>query len=65
LKKRERRQSGQAIVEYMILISITMAIVVGFSRKMTQLFDQAAPKMGGAFEKQLRGGAAPARLWKK
>jgi hypothetical protein len=62
--KKRSKQSGQAVVEYIILLSFTMAIVVGFAKKMTGIFDKAAPKMGGAFERQLRGGAAPAGMWK-
>ena len=63
--KKRLNQSGQSIVEYVILLSITMAIVVGFARSITGLFDKSAPKMGGQFERQLRAGAAPAGLWKK
>ncbi|MBU6155016.1 MAG: hypothetical protein KGP28_11995 [Bdellovibrionales bacterium] len=59
------KESGQAVVEYIILLSITLGIVVAFARNMTSIFDKGAPKIGGKFERQIRAGAAPAGLWRE
>ena len=63
--KKKSKESGQAVLEYMILLSITLGIVVGFAKNMTGIFDKAAPKIGGNFERQLRAGAASAKVWKE
>lgn len=63
--KKRSNESGQAVLEYIILLSITMGIVVAFAKNMTSIFDQGAPKIGGKFEKQIRAGAAPAGLWRE
>ena len=59
------QKSGQAVIEYVILLAITVGGMLYFIRTMTGAFDQSVPKMGGTFERQLRAGAAPASLWKK
>ncbi len=63
--KKRSKESGQAVVEYIVLISITLGVVVLFAKRMTDLFDSTSPKMGGIFEKQLRGGGASAALWEE
>ena len=62
---RTRREAGQAVVEYMIILTITFGTILYFTRTMTRIFDTASPKMGGKIEVQLRAGAAPASLWKR
>lgn len=62
---RKKQESGQAILEYVILLGITLGIMVFFIRTMTQTLNNAIPKIGGTFERQLRTGAAPAKLWRK
>ncbi len=56
---------GQAILEYVILLSITLGLGVFVFNTLTKNLDQSIPKMGGNLEKQLRSGAAPASLWRK
>ncbi len=65
LRKRERNESGQAVLEYVILLGITVGIVVAFTRNLMAGVDKAIPKWGRNLEIQLRAGAAPASLWDK
>jgi hypothetical protein len=62
---RKKKNSGQAILEYVLLLSITMGTMVFFLRTMTKSLNTSIPRIGGIFERQLRAGAAPAGLWKK
>jgi len=65
VRKRKKSDAGQAVLEYVILLGITVGIVVAFTRNLMQGVDQAIPKWGRKFEIQLRAGAAPASLWDK
>jgi len=64
-KKRRKAESGQAILEYIILLSIVFGLVGVFVSKLTGSFDSATLLMGGKMEKQLRTGKAPASIWTK
>ncbi|NDF14278.1 hypothetical protein EB061_03010 [bacterium] len=56
---------GQAILEYVILLGITVGIGIFAFQTLNRSVDRAVPKIGGNLEKQLRSGAAPANLWRK
>ena len=58
-------KSGQAIIEYIILLSIVVVGLALFLSKYTGLFDNMTVRMGGAMESQLRTGKAPASVWTK
>ena len=53
------------MLEYAILLAITVGIAIAFMRNLTAGVDKAVPKWGRTFEIQLRAGAAPASLWDK
>ena len=63
--KRRKNESGQAVVEYIILLSIAIGVMALFVRSLTTGIDKTIPKWGRGMEVQLRAGAAPASLWKK
>ena len=65
VKNRKKRESGQALVEYMLLVSIIVGLMVGFVGKLTGTFDKTTIRLGGKIERQLRTGSAPATIWKK
>ena len=65
MKKSRKRESGQAVLEYVILLGITMGIMIYFLRTLTTGVNRTIPKWGRSFEIQLRAGAAPASLWDK
>jgi Flp pilus assembly pilin Flp len=62
-KIRKKSESGQAIVEYILLLAIVVGVVGLFLSKLTGTFDIATVAMGGKMEKQLRTGKAPASIW--
>jgi Flp pilus assembly pilin Flp len=64
-KKRSKRESGQAIVEYILLLAIVLGMVGVFISKLTGSFDLATTAVGGKMEKQLRTGKAPPWIWTK
>ena len=63
--KKRSKESGQALLEYIILLSIVFGMVIFFVHKLTGTFDKTTLSLGGKMERQLRTGAAPASLWTK
>jgi hypothetical protein len=62
---RKKKQSGQAILEYVLLLTIVFGAVGYFLHQLTHGLDVTTAKYGGTVEKQLRTGAAPASVWNK
>jgi hypothetical protein len=62
---KKKTDSGQAVIEYVILLAITTGIMLYFVRSLSTSLNNTIPKWGGSLEVQLRAGAAPASLWKK
>jgi len=58
-------EGGQAIVEYILLLSIVLIGLGLFLQKISTGFDAMTAQRGGALEKQIRTGSAPASLWTK
>ena len=58
-------RSGQAVIEYVLLLTMVVGIMVAFLRTLNGSFDKAVPRMGGTIERQLRTGAASAGVWRK
>ena len=64
-KRKKKNESGQAIVEYILLLSIVVATSAFFMKTLTGLFDKTAATMGAKIEVQIRTGNAPATIWNK
>ncbi len=62
---KKKSDSGQAVLEYVILLAITVGIMIYFVRNLSSGMNKTIPKWGGSLEVQLRAGAAPASIWKK
>ena len=60
-----KRNSGQAVVEYILLLSMMVGIMVVMLRGLSSAYLKGVPKVGGAMERQLRTGAASAGVWRK
>ena len=58
------RRGGQAILEYILLLSIVLGLVTYFLRTMSDRLDSATAVMGGKLEKQLRTGSISVGIWK-
>lgn len=68
MKKRVQppwNQGGQAIVEYVLLLSIVLVGLGLFLQKATSAFDVMTARRGGLIEQQIRTGSAPPSIWKK
>jgi hypothetical protein len=61
--QKKPKQAGQAVLEYVMLLGITVGTMLYFVRTMNKTFDKTVPKWGGRLERQLRAGAAPAKVW--
>ncbi len=63
--KRKSAESGQAILEYIMLLAIIVPIVFYALRMMKTGSDQGTAKLGGRLEKQLRTSDTPINIWSK
>ncbi len=64
-KKTRSNQSGQAITEYILLLSIVVGLFVAILGNFTNAFYKITLGLGGKMELQMRTGRAPATLWTK
>ena len=64
ISKSLRSESGQGIIEYMLVLfmAITMAAILAKVSK--QAWDKGLLTFGGSLEKALKTGRAPASAWK-
>lgn len=56
-------ESGQALVEYLLLLSLIFTVSVGFSRRIVSALDSSITVFNGTLEKDLRTGRATVRFW--
>ncbi len=63
MKRRGANQRGQAVLEYILLLAITLTLVVGMSKTILEALDQSVLRFGGRLEKTLKTGRAPANVW--
>jgi hypothetical protein len=62
---RKTRNSGQAVIEYVLLLAMMVGIMVVLLRTLNGAYNKGVPKVGAAMERQLRTGAASAGVWRK
>lgn len=65
LGKPASNEGGQAILEYVLLLSIVLVGLGLFLQKISTGFDAMTAQRGGALEQQIRTGSAPASIWTK
>ncbi len=56
-------ESGQATVEYILILSVVVAGAGLLSRKLIEALDSGVLKLGGQLEKDLKTGRAPVDVW--
>jgi Flp pilus assembly pilin Flp len=56
-------ENGQATVEYILLLSITVVGAASFARVIMSSLDRAVLRLGGQLEKDLKSGRAPLSVW--
>lgn len=57
-------QEGQAIVEYLLILSVVVAGAGLLSRKLLEAIDTGILKLGGQLEKDLKTGRTPLDIWR-
>ncbi len=65
LAAKRARQGGQAIVEYILLLTIILGTVTYFLKTLTHSFDVGTAKVGAKLEKQIRTGSISVSAWSK
>lgn len=63
-RENRKAQSGQAVLEYIILLSITLTGATLIARGILTSLDDAVLRFGGKLEKNLKTGRAPVGVWK-
>ncbi len=55
--------SGQATVEYILLLSFCVVLAVALTRGILGALDRGVLRLGGQLEKDLKSGRAPLGVW--
>ncbi len=63
-KKFARDESGQAVTEYVLLMSIALGSAIAISKGMMRVLDRFTLALGAQLEKDLKAGRAPSVIWK-
>jgi hypothetical protein len=64
LKDFSGQEDGQAITEYILLLSATIFSAIAMARAIKGGLDEGILSLGGQLEKDLRTGRASLRVWK-
>lgn len=59
LKKKNKNTRGQATLEYILILTVSVAVCIILVRGMTESVDNAILRFGGNLEKSLKSGRAP------
>ncbi len=62
---RRKRQSGQAVIEYVLVLAVVLSVVIVVRVTVVASLDKGVEGVGGRFERELRTGALPATYWTK
>lgn len=57
-------ESGQAMVEYILIVAFSVALAAGLARTLTKSIDLAVLRIGSQLEKDLKTGRATLDVWK-
>jgi hypothetical protein len=57
-------ESGQALVEYILLVSFSLALAMGLARTLTSSMDNGTLRIGAQLERDLKSGRAVLGVWK-
>lgn len=58
-----RDEGGQATVEYILLLSFSLLVVISFARGLMSSIDRGILRFGGQLEKDLKTGRAPLSVY--
>ncbi len=58
-----RDESGQAITEYILILSVCLVGIGAFGRRFIKVLDQGVLHIGGQLEKDLKTGRVPSSVW--
>lgn len=62
-KKFVRDESGQAITEYILIMSLALGGAVAISKGLMSALDKFTLAFGAQLEKDLKAGRAPSSVW--
>ena len=64
LKKTLQSESGQGVIEYILVLIVAIILTGLLARVSKQAWDQGVLGLGGNLERSLKTGRAPASAWK-
>ena len=64
LARLRSEEEGQAVLEYILILTATVVGAGLMSRKIIQVVDTGILKLGGQLEKDLKTGRVPLDIWK-
>lgn len=57
-------EEGQAVTEYMLLLSVCVVGASTLGRRLLDVLDTGVARLGGQLEKDLKSGRSPLSVWK-
>lgn len=63
-KKFAREESGQAVTEYVLLMSVALGSAIVISKGLMAAIDRFTLALGAQLEKDLKAGRAPSAVWR-
>ncbi len=64
IQTQDSKQSGQAIVEYILLLAFIVGTASFATKTLIQQLDKTTVRIGGNLERALKSGRAHVRIWK-
>lgn len=62
-RRKKLGERGQATVEYVLILSLTVATAIGLAKGILGAVDSGILRLGGQLEKDLKTGRAPLNVW--
>lgn len=59
----KEKESGQALIEYALLLAMAMIVALPMSRQIVSFMDQSVARLGSTLEKKLYTGKAHVTVW--
>ncbi|MCM0605323.1 MAG: hypothetical protein KA715_04475 [Xanthomonadaceae bacterium] len=64
-EKEENNESGQAVVEYVVILAVAVSIALPLSKQLLGFIDGTVARLGSTLERKLYTGRTPVNVWRR